>query len=367
MPLKRPKLVRRRHRAIRQWIEDGASLEAVEDAVPDENKNARRRWRSSKSGRSRPQERQYWAFQKPQRPPVPGHCADAGRTQRWQPRNPIDAFLLRVDDGEGSDALAAGRPPHADSPRLSRRARPAARRPRRSRRSSTTVRRTPGRSSSTGCSPRRITASAGRGTGSISSATPIPAASSSTSIAAKPGAIATTSSSRSTATSRTRSSSANRSPATRYAPATDEAMIATGFLRLGPEGGGGGERGRQDALDDVIATTTLTFTGLTVACARCHNHKFDPIPQKDYYRIQAVFFSTRPSEHPLVPAHEVTGASRRRRRAIEASAQAAAAGEARPRGAVPEAARRPRDRAAARVPADRVEDAGRASAPRVSG
>ncbi len=90
-----------------------------------------------------------------------------------------------------------------------------------------------------------------------------------------------------------------------YAPVTDEARIATGFLRLGPEGGGGGERGRQDALEDVIAATTLTFTGLTVACARCHNHKFDPIPQKDYYRIQAVFASTRPLEHPLVPAHEV--------------------------------------------------------------
>ena len=48
-------------------------------------------------------------------------------------------------------------------------------------------------------------------------------------------------------------------------------MIATGFLRLGPEGGGGGERGRQDSLDDLITTTTLTFTGLTVGCARCHS------------------------------------------------------------------------------------------------
>jgi mono/diheme cytochrome c family protein len=79
-----------------------------------------------------------------------------------------------------------------------------------------------------------------------------------------------------------------------------EAMIATGFLRLGPEGGGGGERGRQDSLDDLITTTSLTFMGLTVACARCHDHKFDPITQKDYYRIQAVFFSTRPVSYPLV-------------------------------------------------------------------
>ena len=86
--------------------------------------------------------------------------------------------------------------------------------------------------------------------------------------------------------------------------AKDEAMTATGFLRVGPNLGGG-ERGRQDALDDLIATTSLTFMGMTVSCARCHNHKFDPIPQKDYYRIQAVFVSTRGIEHPLVPTHEV--------------------------------------------------------------
>ena len=90
-----------------------------------------------------------------------------------------------------------------------------------------------------------------------------------------------------------------------YAPVSDESMIATAFLRLGPESGGG-ERGRQDALDDVVATTSLTFMGVTVACARCHNHKFDPIPQKDYYQIQAVFFSTRGVEHPLVPSHVVS-------------------------------------------------------------
>jgi hypothetical protein len=82
-------------------------------------------------------------------------------------------------------------------------------------------------------------------------------------------------------------------------------LIATGFLRLGPEGGGGSERGRQDALDDIVATTTLSFMGMTVSCARCHSHKFDPIPQKDYYRIQSVFFSTRGIDHPLVPAHDV--------------------------------------------------------------
>jgi len=94
-----------------------------------------------------------------------------------------------------------------------------------------------------------------------------------------------------------------------YTPVTDEAMIATGYLRLGPEGGGGGERGRQDQLDDIITTTSLTFLGLTVGCARCHNHKFDPIPQKDYFRIQSVFYSIRQASHPLVSKEAVAAHS----------------------------------------------------------
>ena len=109
-------------------------------------------------------------------------------------------------------------------------------------------------------------------------------------------------------------------------------MIATGFLRSGPNRGGG-ERGRQDALDDLVATTSLTFLGMTVGCARCHNHKFDPIPQKDYYRIQAVFFSTAAGRVSARPgargrarttrrdaAHRRAAASRcgRRRQTLEA-------------------------------------------------
>jgi len=101
-----------------------------------------------------------------------------------------------------------------------------------------------------------------------------------------------------------------------YAPDSQEAMIATGFLRLGPEGGGGGERGRQDALDDLITTTSLTFMGLTVGCARCHDHKFDPIPQKDFYRIQAIFAPTRPVNYPLVGA-DVVAAHRAETQRIE--------------------------------------------------
>jgi hypothetical protein len=83
-----------------------------------------------------------------------------------------------------------------------------------------------------------------------------------------------------------------------------DAIIATGFLRMGP-GAGGGERGKLDSLDDVVTVTSMTFLGMTVGCARCHNHKFDPIPQKDYYAIQAVFYSTRPYTYPLVGPDEV--------------------------------------------------------------
>lgn len=91
---------------------------------------------------------------------------------------------------------------------------------------------------------------------------------------------------------------------------SDAALIATGFLTLGPESGGN----RQDALDDLVATTSLTFMGMTVNCARCHNHKFDAIPQKDYYRIQSVFFSTRAVDYPLAPSHEVAANEAERKR-----------------------------------------------------
>jgi mono/diheme cytochrome c family protein len=84
------------------------------------------------------------------------------------------------------------------------------------------------------------------------------------------------------------------------APGSAEAHIATGYLRLGMDNNIKNEQTRLDELDDILATTGLAFMGLTVQCARCHNHKFDPIPQKDYYQMQAVFLSTKGIEYPLV-------------------------------------------------------------------
>jgi len=56
---------------------------------------------------------------------------------------------------------------------------------------------------------------------------------------------------------------------------------------------------RQETLDDMTTVTGVAFMGLTYGCARCHNHKFDPILQKDYYRLQAFFANTSFGDGPL--------------------------------------------------------------------
>ena len=102
-------------------------------------------------------------------------------------------------------------------------------------------------------------------------------------------------------------------------------MIATGFLRLGPSGAvaanaaaGRARRYRHHDVADVH--------GLTVGCARCHDHKFDPIPQKDYYRIQSVFFSTAAVSIRWCRA-EVEAANRAETQRIDGSAAPAAQDE----------------------------------------
>lgn len=56
---------------------------------------------------------------------------------------------------------------------------------------------------------------------------------------------------------------------------------------------------RADELHDIVSTTASTFIGLTVGCARCHNHKFDPIPQTDYYATKAVFEGVQHGERKM--------------------------------------------------------------------
>ncbi|HET6328165.1 MAG TPA: DUF1549 and DUF1553 domain-containing protein [Planctomycetaceae bacterium] len=73
--------------------------------------------------------------------------------------------------------------------------------------------------------------------------------------------------------------------------ATAETIIATGFNRLGPwdDEPADPAEDRFDQLDDLVRTTSQAFLGLTLGCARCHNHKFDALTQHDYYRLVAVF------------------------------------------------------------------------------
>jgi hypothetical protein len=70
-----------------------------------------------------------------------------------------------------------------------------------------------------------------------------------------------------------------------------ETQIATTFLRLGTWDDEPAEPvvDRYDQLDDVLGTTATAFLGVTLRCARCHDHKFDPFPQVDYYRMLSVF------------------------------------------------------------------------------
>ncbi len=73
--------------------------------------------------------------------------------------------------------------------------------------------------------------------------------------------------------------------------ANTESVIGTGFLRLGPwdDEPADARSDHFDQLDDLVATTSQAFLGLTLQCARCHNHKLEPLTMHDYYRMVAVF------------------------------------------------------------------------------
>jgi hypothetical protein len=80
-----------------------------------------------------------------------------------------------------------------------------------------------------------------------------------------------------------------------------DALTAVGFFRLPAEDLTASDfrQARQNLLDDVTDTFSLTFLGLTMGCARCHDHKFDPLTQVDYYRLQAFFAPLVHREAPL--------------------------------------------------------------------
>jgi mono/diheme cytochrome c family protein len=95
-------------------------------------------------------------------------------------------------------------------------------------------------------------------------------------------------------------------------PANPELLIATGFLRMGPwelTGMEVAKVARQRFLDDVTNSVGETFLAHSLQCARCHDHKFDPIPTRDYYSIQSVFATTQMAERPagFLPDENVSG------------------------------------------------------------
>lgn len=90
-------------------------------------------------------------------------------------------------------------------------------------------------------------------------------------------------------------------------PGSAASVAATGFLVAGPwdEAGSVAQKSvvmkarlREEELEDMVSAVGQTFLGLTVNCARCHDHKFDPIPQRDYYRLKAALEGVRHGNRP---------------------------------------------------------------------
>ena len=112
--------------------------------------------------------------------------------------------------------------------------------------------------------------------------------------------------------------------------ATAESVTATAFQRLGVWDDEPDDKtmADYDELDDIISTTSTAFLGLTLGCARCHDHKFDPIPQTDYYQFLAFFRDVRPNDNaryaldspnylPLAPPAKVKEWTEERRLRIQ--------------------------------------------------
>ena len=95
-------------------------------------------------------------------------------------------------------------------------------------------------------------------------------------------------------------------------PVTRDGIIATSLLVCGPFDQAGNIQKnetqkmitREEEMEDMISVIGQTFLGLTVNCARCHSHKFDPIPQEDYYRIKSVFDGVKHGDRPIDNAVE---------------------------------------------------------------
>ncbi|GAB5559685.1 MAG: PSD1 and planctomycete cytochrome C domain-containing protein [Synoicihabitans sp.] len=90
-----------------------------------------------------------------------------------------------------------------------------------------------------------------------------------------------------------------------------ELLVATGFLRMGPWDPAMVlvPQARQQYLDDVVDAVGQTFLSTTMSCLKCHDHKFDPLPTRDYYRMYATFAGTQMAERPaeFLPEENLNG------------------------------------------------------------
>ena len=99
------------------------------------------------------------------------------------------------------------------------------------------------------------------------------------------------------------------------APDKEDAIAATGFIAAGVNAALPDKlmeeeilRNRANELDDMVSTTGQAMLGLTLACARCHDHKYDPLPTRDYYRMMRIFNSGDRAEVPLASPADVKAA-----------------------------------------------------------
>jgi hypothetical protein len=112
-------------------------------------------------------------------------------------------------------------------------------------------------------------------------------------------------------------------------PVTSDGVVATGFLVAGPWDEAGAlqqsvvmkARAREEELEDVVSAVGQTFLGVTINCARCHDHKFDPIPQRDYYRIKAAFEGVRHGNRSILPPGELQARAAKRAELLAESAK----------------------------------------------
>ena len=244
---------------LKAWIEQGAKVPADDAPEPDP--------------------RDHWSFRTPVRPPDSKYRITNHGTRSTR-------FIAAKWAEKGLDAGQARRQARAAAPRVPRPHRPAADRGADRRIPEGRRRPTPTRRWSISCSRRRSTASAGAGTSSTSGATPTGGASARNSATASG-----TSGTGATGSSESFNADLGYDEMIRQMLAADELyptdpqkLRATGYLA----------RpyflfNRTTWLDEVVEHTGKGFLGLTFNCAKCHDHKYDPIKQTDYYRFRAIF------------------------------------------------------------------------------